>query len=111
MAVGAVISGIVLLGIDLLGGATTSIHAQASAAPLMLIGAAYVCLQPAIQPSAMELLKRLLLGLAFLLWGYVQLLPPGIRATVLGDLVIGLYVVDLYLIIRTHLRRDDWETP
>jgi hypothetical protein len=104
-------SGIALLGIDVLGRAMTSIHAHASAAPLVLIGAAYVCLQPAVRPHAMELVKRLLLGFAFLLWGYVQLLPPGTIATILGDIVIALYVVDLYLIIRTHLRRDDWDTP
>jgi hypothetical protein len=86
-------------------------HAPVSAAPLLLIGVAYISLQPLIRPSPLELLKRLMLGTAFILWGIDQLLPAGSLATRLGDVVIALYVIDLGLIIITHLQREDWETP
>jgi hypothetical protein len=86
-------------------------HAPLSAAPLLLIGLAYLALQPLVRPRPLERLKRVLLGTAFILWGIDQLLPSGRLATVLGDVVIVLYVLDLGLIIRDHLRREDWETP
>lgn len=86
-------------------------HAPVSAAPLLLIGVAYLALRPLVRPRPLELLKRVLLGTAFILWGIDQLLPVGRVATVLGDVVIVLYVLDLGLIIRDHLRREDWETP
>ena len=86
-------------------------HAPSSAAPLLLIGAAYISLQPMVRPRPAELLKRFLLGFAFILWGIVQLLPPSRTTAVLGDVVIVLYVIDLSLIIMTHLKREDWNTP
>jgi len=57
----------------------------------------------------LELLKRLMLGAAFLLWGIVQLMPPGDLAAELGNLVIALYVVDLGLIIWTELQKNAFE--
>jgi hypothetical protein len=74
-------------------------HAPVSAAPLLLIGLAYLGLQPLVRPRPLELLKRMLLGTAFILWGIDHLLPVGPLATVLGDVVIVLYVLDLGLII------------
>ena len=79
-------------------------HAPLSAMPLLLIGSAYVGLQALLRPVGIELLKRLMLGSAFLLWGVVQLMPPSVVATDLGDLVITLYVLDLGLIIRGELQ-------
>ena len=86
-------------------------HAVISALPLILIGAAYVLLQLVLRPHPKELVQRLLLGLAFILWGISQLLPPGQVANVIGDLVIMLFVVDLGLINFAHLRFDDQDTP
>ena len=86
-------------------------HAPLSAAPLLLIGAAYMVLQGILRPPWKELVKRLLLGLAFVLWGVDQLLPSGPFATVVGDVVIILFVVDLGLITLAHLRVDDRDTP
>ena len=54
--------------------------------------------------AADRIVKRLLLGSAFLLWGIVQLMPPSVIATDLGDLVIALYVLDLGIIIQAELR-------
>lgn len=77
-----------------------------SAIPLVLAGGAYILLQGILRPSPIELVKRLMLGGAFLLWGIVQLMPPGTLANELGNVVIALYVFDLALIIRIELRKD-----
>jgi hypothetical protein len=72
--------------------------------PLLLAGFSYISLQLLLRPRGLELIKRLMLGSAFLLWGIVQLMPPGSLATNLGDFVISLYVLDLGLMIQTELR-------
>jgi hypothetical protein len=78
-------------------------HAPLSAMPLLLAGGSYLALQGLLRPAPVELVKRLLLGSAFVLWGIVQLMPPGVVATDLGDLVIALYVLDLGIIIQKEL--------
>jgi hypothetical protein len=86
-------------------------HSGISAAPLLCIGLSYVCLQGITRPPTSELLQRLMLGGTFILWGIDQLLPPGAAASAVGDIVITLYVIDLGLIIRGHLKADNGETP
>lgn len=81
-------------------------HAPMSALPLLFAGTGYLALQALLRPRRLELLKRLMLGAAFLLWGIVQLLPSGPLATDLGDLVIVLYVLDLGLIIWADLEKN-----
>src|SRR5215471_14736368 len=50
-------------------------HLPLSALPLLLAGSSYLTLQAILRPRPLELLKRLMLGVAFLLWGVVQLMP------------------------------------
>ena len=66
-----------------------------SAAPLLLVGASFLFVQPLIRPRWAELLKNLLLAATFLLWGVIQLLPQNSTTKHLGNLVIALYVLDL----------------
>jgi hypothetical protein len=73
----------------------------------LLAGSSYVVLQAILRPRPLELLKRLMLGIAFLLWGVVQLMPVGDLAAELENVVITLYVVDLVLIIWTDLQRNE----
>jgi hypothetical protein len=80
-----------------------------SALPLLLAGSSYIILQAILRPRPLELLKRLMLGTAFLLWGVVQLMRASDLATELGNLVIALYVVDLGLIVWTELRKTSLE--
>jgi hypothetical protein len=80
-----------------------------SALPLLLAGSSYLILQAILRPRPLELLKRLMLGAAFLLWGVVQLMPASNLAAELGNLVIALYVVDLGLIIWTELQKSALE--
>ncbi len=77
-----------------------------SALPLLLAGTSYLVLQAILRPPPLELLKRVMLGIAFLLWGVVQLMPASDLATELGNVVIALYVIDLGLIIWTDLERN-----
>lgn len=66
-----------------------------TAAPLLLVGASYLVLQPILRPGGVELLKNVLLAGAFLLWGFIQLRPQNAASARLGNVVIALYVVDL----------------
>ena len=103
----AVISSVLLLANDAFPSFLPLRHSQTSALPLLLIGAAYVCLQPVVRPGVWELAKRLLLALAFILWGIVQLLPASETTAVLGDLVIALFVVDLFWIVKGEVARSE----
>ena len=68
---------------------------EVSAAPLLLVGVAFLIAQLIILPSLGDLLKNILLAATFLLWGAVQLMPLNAVSARLGNLVIALYVVDL----------------
>lgn len=70
-----------------------------SAAPLLLVGASFLILQPIIRPRLMELLKNALLAVTFLLWGTIQLMPQNATSMRLGNVVIALYVLDLAWVI------------
>ncbi len=71
-------------------------HASLSSLPLAMAGIGYAILQFRLGPPRGVLLKRLLLAATFVLWAVDQLLPPGPLATVMGDVVIGAYVLDLF---------------
>jgi hypothetical protein len=86
-------------------------HQRIGAAPLMLIGLSYISFQLSGRRRPEERAKGLLLGLAFLLWGSEQLLPPSAWVTVMDSLVITIFVVDLVLIIVEHLKHKDYELP
>lgn len=77
-----------------------------SAIPLLLAGSSYLVLQAILRPPPLELLKRVMLGAAFLLWGIVQLMPVSDLAVELGNVVIALYVIDLGLMIWTDLEKS-----
>jgi hypothetical protein len=73
--------------------------AAISAAPLLLVGASFLILQPIIRPRFVEFLKNALLATTFLLWGAVQLMPRNVTSMRLGNVVIALYVLDLAWVI------------
>ncbi|MBE3604922.1 hypothetical protein IMX07_14975 [bacterium] len=105
VAFAAVIAGVVLLVGDAAVGLTArAAHAPISAAPLLMVGAAFMAVLPLTRPGWLEFTKRAMVGAAFILWGIAQLMPPGAAATTLGDLVITLYVIDLALVIH------DWRS-
>ena len=89
----------------------SSMHQIAGSLSLMLIGSSYISLQLSARRRRSEMLKGVLLGIAFLLWGCEQLLPPSALVTAMDTAVVTIFVVDLSLIIFEHLRRKDHETP
>lgn len=93
IAVFALISAAILLAIDVIP--TSFPHAPLSAAPLLLIGVAYLGFQGWARPNFVDLCKALIVCTAFVLWGIDQMLPAGWLAMTLGDTVITLYVLDL----------------
>lgn len=107
LAVIALLSGAVLLSLDFLTHFTDHrFHAAASAIPLILIGLSWLCLHPGLAAHPIQFLKRLIAVVAFVLWGFDQMLPAGWLATTIGDVVIGLFVLDMALIVRGELTED-----
>jgi hypothetical protein len=93
VAILALVSAIILLAIDVIP--TPFPHAPLSAAPLIMIGAAYLAFQGWTRPDFIDLFKALIVCTAFILWGIDQMLPAGWSAMMLGDIVITLYVIEL----------------
>jgi len=77
----------------------------ASATPLVAIAAAFLAAQIVLRPAPGELVKRVLLSIAFLLWGANALFSQYPWAALLNDAAVALFVLDLALITRDHLHR------
>ena len=74
-------------------------HDWLGAAPLALIAVAYLLYQSVRRPAAAEVFKAVLLAVAFLFWAANQLWPDGLTATLFNDIAIGLFVLDVFLVI------------
>ncbi len=74
-------------------------HDFLGAFPLAMIALAYLVYQSVHRPSAKEWLKAVLLALAFVFWSVNQFWPDPHQATVLNDLAIALFVLDVFLVI------------
>ena len=82
----------------------TVLHQKTGALALILVGISFICLQPSEAADRMGLLKGVLLGLAFVLWGGEQFLPAGAIVTAVDSVVITIFVVDLGLVILSRLK-------
>jgi hypothetical protein len=100
LSIFALAAGIALLLADAKPGTLSGLPAAViSAAPLLLVGAAFLIMQPVIRPRTMELLKNVILAATFLLWGVIQFMPRNTTSLRLGNVVIALYVLDLAWVI------------
>jgi hypothetical protein len=77
----------------------TRAHTVLGALPLALIALAYLAYQTIRRPSVQELIKAILLSIAFLLWAANQFWPDKPYATLLNDMAIWLFVLDVVLVI------------
>jgi hypothetical protein len=77
--------------------------AAISALPLLAVGLSFLLAQAMIRPGRAELLKNMLIVVAFLLWGVVQLIERNPLSKSLGDVVIALYVIELAWTILARL--------
>lgn len=74
-------------------------HQILAAFSLAMIALAYLIYQIAHRPAAMELLKAILLAVAFLFWAANQFWPALPQATLFNDIAIALFVLDVFLVI------------
>ena len=105
----AVIGACMVIALDCLhsvGGALVPWRLK-SAFPLICVGISYGCLQFTLPRSRSELVLSLAVGLAFVLWGVEQFVPDRELASLIDDLVVFLFVLDLSIVIRGHLRSSD----
>jgi integral membrane sensor domain MASE1 len=81
-------------------------HGPLAALPLAL--AALVGLIPAVRGgrTRAEWAKAVVLAAAFLFWAANQLVPEGTLATVLNDVAVALFVVDVFLAIPSPSRES-----
>jgi len=74
-------------------------HDFLGAFPLAMIAIAYLAYQAAHRPARKELLKAILLAIAFLFWSANQLWPNLPQATLFNDIAIALFVLDVFLVM------------
>lgn len=74
-------------------------HNVLGAFPLAIIALAYLLYQHALRPARLEAVKAILLAVAFLFWSANQLWPALPQATLFNDIAIGLFVLDVFLVI------------
>jgi hypothetical protein len=74
-------------------------HDVLGALPLALIALAYLAYQGIHRPAPLELVKAIMLAVAFLFWAANQLWPDIPLATLFNDIAIALFVLDVFLVI------------
>jgi hypothetical protein len=74
-------------------------HDFLAAFALAMIAVAYLVYQAAHRPSRGELVKAVLLAIAFLFWAANQLWPNLPQATPFNDVAIALFVFDVFLVM------------
>jgi hypothetical protein len=72
-------------------------HDRLGAMPLALIAIAYLLHQTVLRPAPKEVLKAVLVAIAFLSWSANQVWPMPFAAMVFNDIAIGLFVLDVFL--------------
>ncbi|HEY9139442.1 MAG TPA: hypothetical protein VIN93_01030 [Bryobacteraceae bacterium] len=74
-------------------------HDFLGAFPLTMIAFAYLLYQSAHRPALREWVKAVMLAAAFFFWAANQLWPELPQAVLLNDIAIGLFVLDVFLVI------------
>jgi hypothetical protein len=74
-------------------------HDYLASLSLAMIAVAYLVYQIAHRPAWRELMKAILLAVAFLFWAANQLWPASPGATLFNDIAIALFVLDVFLVM------------
>jgi hypothetical protein len=74
-------------------------HDTLAAFPLAMIAFAYLVYQVAHRPARLEVVKAVLLAIAFLFWAANQFWPDLHQATLFNDIAIALFVLDVFLVM------------
>ena len=75
-----------------------------SAYPLILIGIAFASLQFASPRTRKQILMGVIVSAAFILWGTEQCLSNQAMVSLIDDIVVFLFVLDLSIVIYSHLK-------
>jgi len=82
-------------------------HLRMGSPPFIFIGLAFVAYQLSRACPWRKRIKGLLLGAAFALWGCEQFLVASFWLTLMDNLVIGIFVVDLGTIMAGQLLKKE----
>jgi hypothetical protein len=74
-------------------------HDAVAAFALGMIALAYLVYQRAHRPPLRELLKAVMLALAFVCWAANQVWPDAHQAVLFNDVAIALFVLDVFLVM------------
>ncbi len=74
-------------------------HDLLAAFSLAMIATAYMVFQLVRRSASMEMAKAIMLAAAFLFWAANQFWPRLPEATLFNDIAIGLFVLDVFLVI------------
>jgi len=74
-------------------------HDFLAAFPLAMIAFAYLVYQTAHRPPFRELVKAVMLAVAFLFWAANQLWPDLRQAALFNDIAVALFVLDVFLVM------------
>jgi hypothetical protein len=74
-------------------------HDVLGAFPLAMIAVAYLAYQAAHRPTPLEIVKAVMLAIAFLFWAANQLWPDIPQSTHFNDIAIALFVLDVFLVM------------
>jgi len=74
-------------------------HDLLAAFPLALIAVSYLVYQAAHRPARLEVVKAVVLAVAFLFWAANQRWPDLPQATLFNDIAIALFVLDVFCVI------------
>jgi len=74
-------------------------HDVLGAFPLAMIATAYLVYQTAHRPPFREIVKAVMLAAAFLFWAANQLWSDSPRSVLWNDIAIGLFVLDVFLVM------------
>src|SRR2546425_527891 len=74
-------------------------HEFLGSLPLAMIALAYLVYQSAHRPPFREFVKAILLAAAFVFWAANQLWPDASHAILFNDIAIGLFVLDVFLVM------------
>jgi hypothetical protein len=74
-------------------------HDTLATLPLVLIALAYLLFQAVRRARPIEWVKAAIVALAFLFWAGNQICVDRATATLFNDVAIGLFVVDVFLVI------------
>ena len=84
-----------------------AVHLRSASPPFIFIGLAFIAYQLSRLCPWRQRIQELLLGAAFALWGCEQFLPASPWLTLMDDLVIGIFVLDLGIIMASQLLQKE----